>query len=149
MREIKFRAWNKRRRFLDSAWMIDFEHGEVCHSKHNASDINACVLMQFTGLKDKNGKDIYEGDIVKIYNISYRRGSYYEPEDYEGYCVGEVHYVPSKGFVLRKSFFHDTVDGDNVIKELCYPNQRFSSSKSEVIGNVYENPELLEASHDT
>jgi uncharacterized phage protein (TIGR01671 family) len=65
MREIKFRAWNKKHKFMDSAWLLDFEHELVCHSKHNQSEMGDCELMQYTGYKDFWNQDIYDGDILK------------------------------------------------------------------------------------
>ena len=67
MREIKFRVWCKNKNEWESDYwhltpdgqMIDVLHNQpLKHDNH--------VLMQYTGLKDKNGKEIYEGDIVKI-----------------------------------------------------------------------------------
>jgi uncharacterized phage protein (TIGR01671 family) len=75
------------------------------------------VVMQFTGLLDKNGKEIYEGDIVTA-----RNGR----NDYEGYSI-------IKGEIKFEDF--QWIIGDYVMK---YQNDNF-----EVIGNIYENSELL------
>lgn len=73
MREIKFRAWDKnakkmyygKEEFFDDMIGFRFEHWDI---NTNRKDI---ILMQYTGIKDKKGKEIYEGDIVKS---DYRRG---------------------------------------------------------------------------
>jgi hypothetical protein len=80
------------------------------------SIVDGC-LMQFTGLKDKNGKEIYEGDIVSD-DASNRIVIYQAPE-----------------FVLKR-----TVKANTWIRFICHPE---ANQYQEVIGNIYENPELL------
>lgn len=76
-------------------------------------------LMQYTGLKDKNGKEIYEGDIVKVFTNKEWR-------------IGKIIYEHS-GF---------TIDVTNN-KELEYGRTSILENLTEVIGNIYDNPELL------
>ena len=88
----------------------------------NQEDLTAdkeCTLMQCTGLKDKNGKLIYEGDIVKCsYGFNY----------YIGTVVWDSEYIQ---FSIE------------VEKELYSFNQRSKNDLIEAIGNIYENPEAL------
>lgn len=113
MREIKFRAWHEKleRMIYDIGVEDEWtdENGKVW------SDMKG-NLMQFTGLKDKNGKEIYEGDIV--------RTSLYGQID----C--EVVFMKSGFYLLL-----DTGIGTNL-----YP---MTDVMMEIIGNIYENPELL------
>jgi hypothetical protein len=118
MREIKFRAWDKENEEMYDVAMIDVETGEVAYTDHptgyNADALLEQVeLMQYTGLKDKNGKEIYEGDIILRQDE-----------------VGRIEFSEDGSFLIR--FPH----------HLARMNATWGPI--EVIGNIYENPELLE-----
>ncbi len=119
MREIKFRAWDKqnRRMFIPVEIIFDEETGkrlDVRESGGLSDNWRDAYLMQFTGLKDKNGKEIYEGDIV----LMGENGSTYKVE-----WFGE-----DARFVLM-------IDNK--------PNLIPEAKWLKVIGNIYENLELL------
>jgi len=124
--DIKFRAWDKKyNEMLDDDFILfngmiyreprDFEDGR---------NTNALEIMQFTGLLDKKGVEIYEGDIVHC--------KWFDDEDLTE--LGSIEFR-SGGFGLYFIPKHST------IPQFYYTN-RFESF--EVIGNIYENPELLE-----
>ncbi|MEK5070535.1 YopX family protein [Sporosarcina sp. FSL K6-1508] len=104
-------------------------------------------IGQFTGLKDKGGKKIYEGHVLKrdfeigntIYHPVTLGAMDYEISD-SGHFRGVVHYRPSEGFVLAKvqkySDENELVEKKSAVK--IYPRY------AEIIGNQFENPELLE-----
>ena len=131
MREIKFRAWLKKEKRLIEVSEINFERGilsipvnEECYSiVKSFEDIE---LMQYTGLKDKNGKEIYEGDILKI---KYLEEEHYRTttEEYE-----RIDIVNNTLFGEILSGYYESVDDEH-------------KRSIEVIGNIHENPELLES----
>lgn len=125
MRQIKFRAWDKEYNEMKHVFN-PVTHGEqdyFAFSEHfENSDYD---IMQFTGLTDKNGKDIYEGDIVNKYATETTVGGYKRGDLM---VVALVIYTSSVcGFVLRKGI-------DFMLS---------SEDHNEVIGNIHENPELL------
>ena len=137
MREIKFRAWDKR----DKKFIMDYRKVMPCSYEGEKYDVKVgggrnylsvyvwndygedCELLLYTGLKDKDGREIYEGDIVK----------------YEG-LLGEKRIGTVKYIEERALFAIVDKDADD---DLCALDLSCAEN-IEVIGNIYENPELLE-----
>lgn len=141
-REIKFRVWDVENKEMLEVQELDFEPtfygGRIAirpDQYNDYFDTEDMILMQYTGLKDKNGKEIYEGDIVKAY---FKKGAWkYNDKNYCGYKNGDVQYCVD-GFILYIENY----------KEKIYPLSSFGDNDGninelEVIGNIYDNPELL------
>ena len=121
MRELKFRVWSdfwekyadfEAELYMDGSIDADFEDDNgIPH--HETTDL---VIEQYTGLKDKNGKEIYEGDIVD-----------------DGYHICKIRW--SEHFAA----FEAVNENDNYVSNIW-----FESKYGKVIGSIHENPELLE-----
>ncbi|MEE6716997.1 YopX family protein [Schleiferilactobacillus harbinensis] len=127
-REIKFRAYRKSTQNTCDVLSIDFENESVLLSDGDEEDISDVDLMQYTGLHDKNGREVYEGDVVKLHQVVL------SPDD----TIGWVEYTAQYGYSIRFG------------KRRCRQSDWATDegAKYEVIGNIFENPELLEAQHD-
>lgn len=132
MREIKFRG----KTVSTKEWVC----GDLVHNAFNGhrifpvgiqipgcypDEVIAETVGQFIGLHDKNGKEIYEGDIVKFEDVS----------GYKDGCASVIWHEDSCGYYLEN-------DDDNIYDTLY---DFTPSYQMEIIGNIHENPELLEA----
>ena len=124
-REIKFRAWHKVEKCMFEVFGFDVNHVYPFTTSGIVipPTIDDVEMMQYTGLKDKNGKEIYEGDIVK-YN--------YNNQVYQD-VYAKVEYSIA-GFRLN---------ADYISRHLSRHIRIADTDYYEVVGNIYENPGLL------
>ncbi len=122
MRTIKFRVWepNAKEMIYNGVYChVSLDHNGVMNCTGFPEDV---IPLQYTGLKDKKGKDVFEGDIINIYVTE---------------MINEI--------LKAEVIFND---GAFCIK---YPDGNISAfvkNEIEVIGNVYENPELLQKNNE-
>lgn len=128
MREIKFRVWDKDEKcwvsFVDDTydyvWALTLDGQFIYTSKDRIYPQEHWVMTQYTGLKDKQGIEIYEGDIV----------------DYNNKFKLLIEFSD-----VNASFIAKRVSDETMLMNF---RKNMAEERLEVIGNVYENPELLE-----
>ena len=136
MREIKYRMWNKKEKKMYKVGVLDFDDEKAYIKNYLSYTVSNYMfedieLMQYTGLHDKNGKEIYEGEIIKI---KYRKGFKFGEPIYEIF-IAKVNYNSA-----YTSFVTENCNPENI----CHECENLGDYKDiEVIGNIYENPELL------
>ena len=138
MRIIKFRG----KRISSGDWQFgDLSHSQndvVVNEKYTTNRlINGMWIFpetvgQFTGLYDKNGKEIYEGNLIKQINFN---GEQYE-------AIYEVVYS-GESFCLKMLKGNEKAMSNNSLSSFGYYNEDCILRKGEVIGNIHDNPELL------
>ena len=130
MREIKFRVWDEKRKRMYLVNDIDGLLQNTWFCPKGSDDGNwedDVELMQYTGIKDDNDKEIYEGDILRFWD----RDAVIADTDGE---IGYVVFNKFNGWVVNKEKYDD---------EMSYYQILAFCENYEIIGNIYENPELL------
>lgn len=119
MRTIKFRAWDKIKNI-----MYDWSSVRIVELRNinESNDNHEFEFMQFTGLLDKNGVEIYEGDILADHYNNGKVCNIHEVK-WENHCTDSDGYLEMFGWLM--------------------PTTTYDNSGLEIIGNIYQNPELL------
>jgi uncharacterized phage protein (TIGR01671 family) len=133
--QLKFRVWDKlEKRFIypdkgyQGHYVLDL-NGRF-QNLQNGSGGDEYVVQQFTGFKDKNGKDIYDGDII---SVGFYCAGEYGVVKFGEYCGKDYYSNDGCGWFVDHGF-----DVHAFVKNWAY--------ESSVVGNIFEHPELLEAS---
>ena len=137
MRKIEFRAWLKDKKRMVDVKAIDWDKDGNIFSVNYPKGKSYCgfgvediELMQYTGLKDANDVKIFEGDILKY------------PDNDDTYCMGVVEFGHFNCSCCHAVFGFTTVNNEGYEIDMLLANN--FKPLYEVVGNIYENKELLE-----
>lgn len=136
MKKLKFRAWDKESKIMINGFALDAQgnilftkkrspDGKYKYSQVDGYDNDRFIVMQFTGLLDKNGKEIFEGDILIVKQL-------HDGDE----CVWRQPAGQAIPFEIK---WDDDLRGFHLPARVQY-----SSHHYEIIGNRFENPELLQ-----
>ncbi len=139
-REIKLRAWDKELgEWIDPNEFMVTGMGELFIDDSREwikpADSDRIIVVEFTGLLDKNGKEIYEGDIISSSN-----------EGSDGSDVWTNKEVGIANIVwMELGFYAKNIGDENFCWSLLDASSWYHINYIEIIGNIYENPELLKS----
>jgi len=147
MREIKFKAWDKLNKEMFNVEIMDFQERKVYKDTVSYRKFNDIELMQYTELKDKNEKEIYEGDVVKLVHTGIEISAD-RLEDLKRF-VGIIKYengifkiVKTEKSLIESKYFEME---QKKVSEIFIYSKLYDL---EVVGNIYENPELLKENNN-
>lgn len=142
---FRFRAWNDKVRFV--YFGPDYCNGCEWWDFPDAIKDKEWIVEQCTGLKDKNGTLIYEGDIVRKDLKQDFKGDSTTPSYYcDCSCIGIVAFNASTGYFMKnaKVFLTLNKNKPKKLQDKILKRTRLCAKRCTIIGNVHENPELLE-----
>ncbi|WP_336161685.1 YopX family protein [Fusobacterium polymorphum] len=147
MREIKFRAWDKLNKEMFNVEIINFQERRVYKDTVSYRKFEDIELIQYTELKDKNNKEIYEGDVVKLVHTGIEISAD-RLEDLKRF-VGIIKYengifkiVKTEKSLIESKYFEME---QKKVSEIFIYSKLYDL---EVVGNIYENPELLKENNN-
>ena len=159
-REIKFRIWDGERYWYNVAPLNDnkaltqeLTSDECCFEYDNQYTTRKGDVEQFTGLVDKNGKEIYEGDIVRIKDriIDHKNGD----QEKDVWFTSDVVRIDEEGVLFEEIpygdlYWHRYKEHCNVYGDFEGDFRKIieNYAELEIIGTEHENPELLEVRND-
>lgn len=134
MRELKFRAWDKDMNTMhDISGFITFKQFTEVHFGTSGFKRGQYELMQYTGLKDKHGTEIYSGDVIS-------RKRHKDQNNWASELVHDMDYADT--VIFHHGAFISKENG-KTIHSIIRPFRITDNIEHEVIGNIHQNPELL------